>query len=119
MENLNKALEPVLNELQKLHQGFIEVNRRFDKIDQRFDGIDERFDTVDRRFSAIDDDIHKLNHEVRGLGLKMDQMRSDHRALKEVVLEMRDEKLPDRILAIEEEQERHDIRLTAVERRRF
>ncbi|MCW5867199.1 MAG: hypothetical protein KIS61_08030 [Candidatus Eremiobacteraeota bacterium] len=119
MPDLDKALQPLLAEIQKLHQGFIEVNKRFDEVDKRFDGVDKRFDGVDKRFDAMDDEILHLKHAVRTLGLEFERFRSDQLVQKEVLLELRGENLRERVEAVEDEQDRHDIRLTALERRRF
>lgn len=126
MPDPDKALQPLLAEIQKLHQGFIEVNKRFDEMDKRFDGVDKRFEGVDKRldrlderFDAVDNEILNLKYGVQTLGLDFERFRSEQLVQKEVLLELRGENLRERVEAVEDEQERHDIRLTALERRRF
>lgn len=100
--------QTVLAELQKLHQRFDQVDqrfeqvdRRFDQVDQRFEQVDRRFEQVDRRFEGLDEAMLETRHQLRLLGLEFERFRSDQQVQKEVLLELRDQNLHQRLSNLE------------------
>ena len=93
--------QTVLAELQKLHQRFDHVDQRFDQVDQRFEQVDRRFEQVDRRFEGLDEAMLETRHQLRLLGLEFERFRSDQQVQKEVLLELRDQNLHQRLSNLE------------------
>ena len=112
MSDFQEALQPVLVELQKIHQQIAKIDECFEAVNQRFDAVDQRFDAVDQRFDAVDDVILDTRHRVRGLELKFERFQSEQQVQKEVLLELRSEDLPERTRELE-------ARVTNLETRAF
>ncbi len=92
-------LDQVLALLEKMDDKF---TKRFNAVDQRFEAIDQRFEAIDQHFEAIDEELSRLNHKVRGLGLEFEQFRSEQQVQKEVLLELRHQRLDERLGAMEQ-----------------
>ena len=84
-------LDKILDKLENLEE---EVKRRFDGVDQNTVGLSQRIDN-------LDEEMLKVKHAVRGLGLEFENFRSEQQVQKEVLLELRHQKLDERLGVIE------------------
>ena len=84
-------LDKILDKLENLEE---EVKRRFDGVDQNTVGLSQRIDN-------LDEEMLKVKHAVRGLGLEFEKFRSEQRVQKEVLLELRNQNLGSRLTALE------------------
>ena len=88
--------------MSKLDQVLALLEKMDDKFTKRFNAVDQRFEAIDQHFEAIDEELSRLNHKVRGLGLEFEQFRSEQQVQKEVLLELRHQRLDERLGAMEQ-----------------
>ncbi|MGE3510112.1 MAG: hypothetical protein AB7N65_14650 [Vicinamibacterales bacterium] len=111
---------------------FAEVDRRFDAVDQRFDAVDERFDAVDKRFDAVDKRLDAMDQRItaeseitrRYFDVVAEDLRSDMRMIAGAVaaisttLERHTNAAAVERTTVTSVLDNHEVRLTALERRR-
>ncbi|MBN9414651.1 MAG: hypothetical protein J0I12_04390 [Candidatus Eremiobacteraeota bacterium] len=100
-DQVDQRFEQVDQRFEQVDRRFEQVDRRFEQVDRRFEQVDRRFEQVDQRFEGIDQALLDTRHQLRLLGLEFERFRSDQQVQKEVLLELRDQHLHQRLSRLE------------------
>jgi chromosome segregation ATPase len=104
----------------KIDRRFTRIDRRFTRIDRRFTKIDRRFTKIDQRFTKIDQEFAKIDQEFRRQSEEMRRHFEETRRHFDIIAEsLRDDLriFADGIAGQSERLDKHEVRITQLERR--
>jgi len=104
----------------RIDRRFTRIDRRFTKIDRRFTKIDRRFTKIDQRFTKIDQEFAKIDQEFRRQSEEMRRHFEETRRHFDIIAEsLRDDLriFADGIAGQSERLDKHEVRITQLERR--